>query len=228
MTRETISSRLATLFPRLDSTDARVALGVYRLLVGDAPVNPGSIAAESGEAEAHVRYLLNHWPGVFRDDQFNVIGFWGLARPEMGYKLRIAGQKRFAWCALDTLFLPELLNAEVRVEATTGLSGRPVQLTVSPDTVLREQPIDDELYVSFNLPTDEHWEDNIVSSFCHHVHFLYADEVAPWCDRNAGGAVLTLREAFSAGQSKNRHQFGSLVPAADIDVSSSTRQLRQA
>ncbi len=228
MSAKSISHRLTTLFPPLDATDARIALSIYRLLVGNAPVNPGNIANESGEAEAHVRYLLNHWPGVYRDDDSNIIGFWGLARPEMGYELSIAGQARFAWCAWDTLFLPELLNAEVRVDAATGLAQKPVHLTVTPDAVMREMPIDDELYVSFNLPTDENWEDNVVASFCHHVHFLYADEVTAWRERNTGGVVLTLREAFSAGKSKNRHQFGSVMLDAESDAASPASQLHQA
>ena len=93
---------------------------------------------------------------------------------------------------------------------------------------MRETPIDDELYVSFNLPTDKNWEDNVVSSFCHHVHFLCADEVTPWRERDAGGVVLTLQDAFSAGISKNRHQFGSVIFEAESDAASSALQLHQA
>jgi len=42
MNAQSISRRLTTLFPPLDATDARIALSIYRLLVGDAPINPGN------------------------------------------------------------------------------------------------------------------------------------------------------------------------------------------
>lgn len=138
-----------------------------------------------------------------------VIGFWGLARPEMAYEVHIGGRRRYAWCAWDTLFIPELLDTEVRVEATTGIEQRPVQLVVTPSEAEITAGNISELFVSFNLPDDEGWEQNVASSFCHHVHFLMAGEVEPWLDQNPGGFVLTLTEAFDAGKGKNVHQFGS-------------------
>lgn len=131
-------ARLVRLFPALSEADARITLSVYRLLAGNDDVHAASIAAASGEPEAHVRYLLNEWPGVFRGSGGEIVGFWGLARPEMDYEFHVGGRRRYAWCAWDTLFIPELVDTEARVEATTGIEQSPVRLVVSPSAVAIE------------------------------------------------------------------------------------------
>ena len=66
--------RLVLLFPALSEADARIALSVYRLLAGNDDVHATSIASASGEPEAHVRYLLDEWPGVFRGTDGEIVG----------------------------------------------------------------------------------------------------------------------------------------------------------
>jgi hypothetical protein len=48
---------------------------------------------------------------VFHDDAGHIVGFWGLSTTELGpHRLRgVDGVELSAWCAWDTLFLPELL-----------------------------------------------------------------------------------------------------------------------
>ena len=46
-----------------------------------------------------------------RDERGHVIGHGGLALDETVHRFDVDGRRLHAWCAWDTLFLPELLGA---------------------------------------------------------------------------------------------------------------------
>ena len=46
----------------------------------------------------------------------------------------------FAWCALDTLFIPGLLDQTADVESTCPVSNSPIRLTVAPNGVQSVSP----------------------------------------------------------------------------------------
>ena len=73
--------------------------------------------------------ILDGWPGVFSDSERRIIGYWGLsiaAAYTSPHQLTIDGQKLSAWCAWDTLFLPQLLGTPAEVESKS-----PVKRAVS-------------------------------------------------------------------------------------------------
>jgi alkylmercury lyase len=64
-----------------------------------------------------VKRALAEWGGFFTDEQGHVIGFLGLSIRPMPHRLTVTGRTLYAWCAFDTLFLPELLGAAAEVES---------------------------------------------------------------------------------------------------------------
>src|SRR6266849_1153458 len=123
-----VAEAIKAAMPVLDETDQHIATAVYRLMSSGAPVEPAAIAKSAGGVSLErVNERLNTWPGVYRDDTGRVVGFWGHAidKLEPEYRLVAAGNTTYAWCALDTLFIPGIIAKEVRVEASDPVSGEP-------------------------------------------------------------------------------------------------------
>lgn len=92
--------------------------------------------------------------GMDMDDGGNIIGAVLTAKPTP-HGFLFNGTKRYAWCALDTLFLPgllgpELLDGVAEVESTCPVTKRPVRLEVAPEGVASVDPA--ETVISVVLP----------------------------------------------------------------------------
>lgn len=188
----------------LDDTGRRIALATYRLLATGAPVSNAQIAADLDVDVDEVETRFAEWPGVFRNSDDAVVGFWGLAiRPlDPEYRLRDAAgdDVGYAWCAWDTLFLPTLLDQPLQIEANDGLTGEKIELTVRPDGVASVEPA--STVVSFLAPIGP-WEADIITAFCHKVIFFgsqaNADEwIAAQRDQLF---TLSVDDAFDVGRS---------------------------
>ena len=207
---DALAGHLLRAFPALDPAGQRLSLALYRELARGAPVSPSSLADRAGmPADAVVR-LLRSWPGVYYDGEQRVIGFWGLAIAPMPHRLRVDGRNLYAWCAWDTLFLPALLGTGAEVESSCRATGAPVRLTVTPHNVKPAEPA--ELSVSFLLPGAEAMSANIITSFCHYVHFFSSQEAAkPWLAQHPETFLLSLDDAYELGRYMNQARYGSAL-----------------
>ena len=84
--------------------------------------------------------------GLERDEKGRIVGAALTTKPTP-HVIRIAGKELFAWCALDTLFIPGLLGKVGEVTSTCPVSQAPVRLTVSPEGVQTVDPPDAVLSV---------------------------------------------------------------------------------
>lgn len=212
---EALSTHLLRIFPALDEVQRKLSLALYCELARGAPVSSSSLADRVGiPAETAVRQLQD-WPGVYYDGEQRVIGFWGLAIAPMPHRLRVDGRNLYAWCAWDTLFLPALLRDTTEVESACRATGAPVRLTVTPHGVESAEPAG--LSVSFLLPEAEAMNANVITSFCHYVHFFNSQEAAqPWLAQHPETFLLSLDDAHELGRYMNRTRYGSaldLLPA---------------
>lgn len=106
------------LMPKLDADERAVALGIYRALAASDKIPVAVLGSRTGLDPSRIEAILSPWPGVYRDEERNIVGFWGLtAQPVSKHALRIDGQLRYAWCAWDCLFLPGLLGQPVQVSS---------------------------------------------------------------------------------------------------------------
>ena len=124
---EEMAAAISSAMPQLDATEQRIAISTYRLLAEGQPVTADAVAEATNNPVGRVEEALNSWPGVYRNDEGRVVGFWGLtiAGLDPEYRLVIDGKTSYAWCALDTLFIPALLGKTVSVEATCPVTGEP-------------------------------------------------------------------------------------------------------
>lgn len=200
---------LASAMPDLDETQQHLAVTLYRTLAEGRPVELSRLATRAGLGESLVRETVESWTGVFRDDEGRIVGFWGLALPEMAHRLEVDGVGIYTWCAYDPLFIVPLLGTPGRVESNDPVTGETVSLTVTPEGVEEVSPPGAE--VSFLTP-DEPWGHDVIQTFCHYVHFFASkDSGHQWVEQHAGTRLFSVEEAFEIGRGTNQHTFGAAL-----------------
>jgi alkylmercury lyase len=166
-----------------------------------------------------INHVLDAWPAVFFDPQQQIVGYWGLSLPavyDSPYKMTIDGRVLSAWCAWDTLFLPQLLGKKVIVESTSPVEGDPMQLIVSPDGV--EQLIPANAQMSFVLPNASSAQKDIVSVFCCFVHFFPTREAGErWVAQHDGTFLVSVEEGLAIGQKRNLMQYRDVLPETELN-----------
>ena len=200
--------------PRFSENADRLARELYRQLARGKPVGPESLAEALGVSADGVQELLasdqlKGW--AFYDDDDRVIGFRGLAIVPMPHRFEVEGRQLYTWCAIDSLFLPELLGLPALVVSQDPRTGREISLTVTPDGVESVDPA--ETVMSYVVGDPEVRQTNsakVMATFCHHIFFLESpDEGAEWAAEHGHGAfVVSLAEAFELGRLFNAAQFG--------------------
>lgn len=195
---EQLASQLVGAMPDLDDDGRRIASACYHLLAESRPVDTADIAARTGIEQPQVQAVLSGWPGVFTDDDGRLVGFWGLALPEMAHRFEVDGHTLYAWCAWDALFLPPILQRAAQVTSTCPTSGTTIRLTVDPDRGVVD--VDPPTTVLSFLRPDRSFDEDVVASFCHYVHFFASPDAArDWTSEHPGTFVLDLGDAFRLG-----------------------------
>ncbi len=193
-------------FPQLSVDDQRLALKLYRLLAQGEPVSSDRLAEALGRSTDSVNLTLIQWPGVFYDESDCIEAFLGLSVGKTPHRLRVDGRTVYTWCAWDTLFLPELLNATAIISSACGATGEVIKLVVSPSGIQTVEP--DEVVVSFLIPDVNELQENITASFCHFVYFFRSREDGEaWVTEHDGTFLLSLEEAFAVGQKMNAARY---------------------
>jgi len=193
---EQLGDAIKAAMPTLDETDQRVATAIYRLMSLGEPVGLAAIADVAGITVDQVNSKLDSWPGVFRDKQGRVVGFWGhaIAKLDPEYRLVIDGSTTYAWCALDTLFVPGMIGKPVRVEATDPISGQHVSLVVDREGAREVNPAG--ALVSMVVP-DGPFGYDVIESFCHRVFFFASEETGTkWIAEQPDAKLLSVEQAF--------------------------------
>ena len=204
-----MADSIRAAMPELDQGDRRIALAAYRRLARGRPATVAELSEDSGVPAAAVEAALGGWPGVYRDSDGRLAGFWGLAvaplKPE--YRLTVGRRTCYAWCALDTLFIPTFMGGEVSVESACAVSGKRVSFRLV-DGALHD-PTPAGAAVSMAVP-DRSFGHDVIETFCHRVLFFASSALgAEWTATHAGTRVISLAEAFQLG----RRLAEALLPA---------------
>lgn len=197
-TVQELAAAIAAAAPNLDERDRCIAVSLYELLAQGDPVTLAALAARAGVDEESVGATLNGWPGVFRDDQGHVVGFWGLALPEMDHRFHAEGGKPIsAWCALDPFLIVPVIGRSAHVESKDPVTGEAITMTVTPDGVEDLMPA--SAVVSFLVP-DKPFDQGVIQSFCHYVlNFASRDSAERWASERRNIVLLPVADAFQVG-----------------------------
>ncbi len=209
---DAIALGIVKVFPTLNLFEQRLSLELYRLLSGGQPVARAVLAKRLQASPEIVDRILDGWPGVFSDSERRIVGYWGLAVPaayRSPHQLKIDGQRLSAWCAWDTLFLPELLGKPAEVESRSP-GGSAVKLIAAPNGIDHVEP--EDAHVSFLMPDPEKVETDIVSTFCHFAHFFPSRPAGEaWAAQHPGTFILSVEEAHAVARRKNQAQYGEAM-----------------
>lgn len=210
---DAVALGIVKVFPALDRFEQRLSLEMYRLLSEGQPVARKVLAERLQAPSEAIDRILDGWPGVFSDSARRVVGYWGLsilAAYTSPHQLTINGQRLSAWCAWDTLFLPHLLGKTAEVESQSPCIAGVVKLIVTSSGVDRVEP--EDVHVSFLMPDAVDAQKDIVSSFCHFVHFFPSRSAGDaWAAQHPGTFILSVEEAHAIARRKNQAQYGEVL-----------------
>ena len=193
-------------FPQLSVDDQHLALKLYQLLAEGEPVSYTRLSKALGQSTDVAKETLGQWPGVFYDESDRIVAFLGLSVEKTQHQLMVNGRTVYSWCAWDTLFIPELLNATINISSICGASGEEVKLTASPSGI--ESVVPGDAVMSFIIPDANDLRENITANFCHFVYFFRSfKDGETWISRHDGTFLLSLEEAFKVGQLVNATRY---------------------
>jgi alkylmercury lyase len=197
-------------FTQLSLNEQKTAIQIYRSLAKGHAVTVGQLSKLTGISPEETGQFAQIWPGVYFNDQLEIIGFWGIALSRMGHKLRFGSHQAYAWCAWDAIFLPELVGEKAEIESTCAITGKPINITVAPDGRISNQ--DGEIYISFLSLDAADMMNDVVSNFCHHIYFFSSKEAGEeWVSKNSGTFLLSLKEVEQISKRKNALQFKDVL-----------------
>ena len=183
-----------------DELDRRI-LGLTALVRGIADrgvVTTAEFAARLGvspdEASSQLRSLAAR--GVELAEDGSVVGAALTTRPTP-HRFRVRVKDLYPWCALDTLFLPGLLDATAEVRSTCPESGQEIRLVVAPDHV--ESYFPDATVLSVVIPQALGSDRKVgpASPTCSQMHFFHDRDAADrWKQGRTRIAVLSVDEGF--------------------------------
>lgn len=168
------------------------------LVAQGTPVSPDSIATTLGLRTEMVYQRLEPLRayGCEFDSNGNLVGAI-LTQSPTPHRFRLAGHDLYAWCALDTLFLPALLQQSAEVRSLCPVTRREIMLIVTPEKVEVCDP--PEAVVS--VVTMECHAPGPRGDFCGQIFFFASQEdAATWIGDRNGIEVVTIADAFMLAQ----------------------------
>ena len=181
---------------------SKVLIATWRAIAEGLPVTPeriSGIAADSGMSTEEASEFLT-WMSE-KDDAGNILGTMGLTQTDWSpAKFTVDGHELHAWCALDTFFLPLMLNktADVEVPAATGGS---IRLRIGPERVESVEPAG--AVMTTVVPTISETEgvesvEGIWNIFCHYsLYFRSREEAEAFAaDADLEISVLSIEDAY--------------------------------
>lgn len=99
------------------------------------------------------------------------------------------------------------------MESISPASGATVRLTVSPERVEQVEPADTQM--SFLLPDAAAVQRNVVTAFCHFIHFFPSRQSAEsWVAQHPGTFLLSIDEASVVARRRNEALYTAGLLAA--------------
>lgn len=204
-----LAEEFTAAHPDLDPPQQRLALATLRLLGEGEPFGPEELAGRASVPTEDVARVFDAWPMLERDHQGRVVAFGGLTLEPTSHVLEVDGRTLHTWCALDTLFLPELLGRPAWIRSTDPVSGETISLRVDAAGVHDVTP--EGAVMTLHGVAGFDLED-VVGTYCCYVHFFASEEAArAWAERSEGTYVASIAEGFEYGRLYNHAQLGAAL-----------------
>ena len=189
---------------------ARLTVRTLRHLAEGRPLSEAELSELAADLDGREEAVAAVAMMSERNAEGEIVGHMGLTQADHPHRFEVDGRELHAWCAWDTLFLPQLLGKTARVTSQDPATGSTVTLTVTPDGV---ESVEDGVIVSVVFPRVEDGEamgaEQLQEIFCSFVHFFTDLEAAArWFEqREMPVSFLTPAEAFELGSIR----FASII-----------------
>jgi alkylmercury lyase len=173
---------------------AKLARQILHLLAEGETVTPERLAEVSGQPVELIRMTFTSLQncGCELNEQGALVGD-ALTLTPTPHRFRVKGRDLYAWCALDTLFLPALIDRTAEVTSTCPQTGATMRLTVSPDCIEQVSPAETHLSIIFTPGCTS----GIQGTFCGQIHvFASRNAAIQWVGKRTDFAVLSISEAY--------------------------------
>ncbi len=198
---QALSSQNAGVSQDQIAFSVRLQVQAIRALAEGQPVSAQQLATDLGlpveQVEAIIQQLGS--AGVEVDSEGRLVGVVLTLNPTP-HRFRVKGNDLYAWCALDTLFLPAYLEETAQVESTCPVTGEMIRLTITPTGVASYSPgstvvsIIDPSKVSCSTRGPQ-------SAVCSQMFFFHSREAAEtWQIDHPGVVICTVEEAYRVAQ----------------------------
>ena len=142
-----------------------------------------------------VRAALDRFPSAEWDEQGRVVGL-GLTLQPTPHRLEMEGRTLFAWCALDSLLFPILLERPASIESPCRGTGELVHIEVTSAGIEVVEPT--TAVVSIVAARDLA---NFRRVSCNNAHFFSSPEAASrWLEKHPEATILSVEDAFRLGR----------------------------
>lgn len=176
--------------------ELRLQVIALRLLAKGKPVSPKELAQAWGMPMDQVSNLLAFGEtqgSVQLNEQGNMIGSFLSLEPTR-HSMLINGNKLFAWCAYDSVYIPAVIGEEVLVESMDPVTGEEIVMKVSPEGILEVKP---EGTVATVVGLDTDARGGVDSPRCRQMNFFASVENAEkWTEGNFDVAVMSPGQMF--------------------------------
>lgn len=165
-----------------------------RLLAKGEPVSARQLADELGDPVAFVTTALHQMQqsGAELNAKGELIGA-ALTLTPTEHRFTVDGVRLYAWCALDTLFLPAYIGKTAKVTSTCPITKNPISMTIAPDGVHNVVP--EETVLSIMTATG--CSAGVDGTFCTQVKFFASREAASkWIGERSDFSILTVSESY--------------------------------
>lgn len=137
--------------------------------------------------------IIETYHNIERDEDGRIVALGGYSLTPTRHHCCTSEGEFYVWCAGDSLGFPVLLDMTLDIESICYATGKPINLTVTPDEVLNVTP--EETVVSVVVPED--LPKDIRGFYCDRVNFFNSEKVASqWLSNNDDGIILPVEEAF--------------------------------
>jgi alkylmercury lyase len=181
-----------------------------QLLVQGRPVAPELLARLLHRDLDEVRAILRAHPELEHDARGNLVGS-GLTLVPTTHQFRVEQRTLFTWCAFDTLTYPVELHMSARITSRCPVTGRSIQLMVTPEQVLDLDP--GEAQVSLVVDVAPECCYNVREDVCNYGHFFASREAALlWQAAHRQAVILSVEEAYQVGRLVEGSRFRNAEP----------------
>lgn len=153
----------------------------------------GGVGLSRNQAGAVLSWLAE------RNEEGDIVGLAGLSLKQWNHNFEVNGRHFTTWCALDTLYLPQIIRKDAKIRSVDPITDEKIHVTLAPDGVV-EAPANAVISIVIPKIDQKGLEsaEQIWSAFCSYSHYFTSTESArQWFqERHVEPLFLSVDEGF--------------------------------